>query len=164
MRSGANRRRARAALAAALALASCGYRVATRYEAKGGADRIHVKAFENLSTEPSLGAEVASELRRELDRRGAAAGPGARAFIDGDVRSTAPGPSDPRAATWHIGLDVRARLVVDGATVTERTVHRDAVYLAGVGGDALETEGRRTLALRRAAADAARQIVAELER
>jgi hypothetical protein len=149
---------------AALALSACGYALETRYAAKGGVERIHVKPFENLSTERSLAAEVTAALRDELARRGAAAGPGAPAEIVGEVRAGAPGPSSPESATWRIGVEVKARLVVGGATVSERTVRREADYLAGVENDALETEGRRALALRRVADDAARELLRAFER
>ena len=160
------RPRLAAALAtgAAIALSACGYGFQTRYAAQGGADRIHVRAFENLSTEASLGAEVTAALRDELARRGASAGPGAPAEIVGQVRASAPGPSSPDGATWRIGVEVKARLVVKGTTVSERTVRREADYLAGVSGDALETEGRRALALRRVADDAARELLRAFER
>ncbi len=150
------------AVVAALAAGACGYRFTTRYVAQGGAEHVHVRTFENLSTEPSLGAEVTAALRDELARRGAAAGEGAPAFIDGHVRATAPGPSSP--GTWRIAVEVHGRLVVAGAAVAERTVRRETDYLAGVGNDALETEGRRALALRRVTADAARELIAAFER
>ncbi len=162
-----------AALALVLALSGCGYGFENRYVAKGGAERVHVQPFENLSTEASLGAELTAALRDELARRGASAGPGAPAEIVGEVRATAPGTSSPDGSTWRIGVVVKARLVVDGATVSERTVRRDADYLAGVSAldaqgrrvnDALETEGRRALALRRVAGDAARDLLRAFER
>ena len=160
------RPRVSAALAtgAALALSACGYALETRYVAQGGAERVHVRAFENLSTEASLGAQVTAAMRGELARRGAAAGPGAPAEIVGEVRAGAPSPSSPDSATWRIGVEVKARLLVDGATVSERSVRREADYLAGVGLDALETEGRRALALRRTAEDAARELLRAFER
>jgi hypothetical protein len=160
-------RRSALLLAAAALAAGCGYRLSTHYEALGGARAIHVRTFENLSTEPALGAVVTAALRGELSRRGAAAGEGAPAFIDGDVRATAPTPSVAGAAgtaTFRIGIEVRGRLVLDGAAVAERSVRRETDYLAGTGGDALESEGRRALALRRAAEDAARELVASFER
>lgn len=149
---------------AVLALSACGYALEARYVAQGGAERVHVRAFENLSTEAGLGAQVTAAMRGELARRGAAAGPGAPAEIVGEVRAGAPGPSSPGGETWRIGVEVKARLVVDGATVSERTVRREADYLAGVGLDALETEGRRALALRRTAEDAARELLRAFER
>ena len=152
----------RLGLAVLLSLSACGYGLSTRYVARGGAERVHVRAFENLSTEPSLGAEVTTALRDELSRRGAAAGEDAPAYIDGNVRASAPGPSS--ASTWRIAVEVRGRLVVAGAPVAERTVRRETDFLFGVGGDALETEGRRALALRRVAADAAHELLASFER
>ncbi len=156
--------------AAALALAlACGYGFSTRYHAQGGADRVHVRAFENLSTEPSLGAEVTAALRDELARRGAAGDEGAPAVIEGRVRASPPTPSTAAVgasfpATWRIAVEVHARLLVGDKAVAERTVRRETDYLSGVAGDALETEGRRALALRRVAADAARDILQSFER
>jgi Lipopolysaccharide-assembly len=158
------------ALAPAVALAlACGYGFSTRYHAQGGADRVHVRAFENLSTEASLGAEVTAALREELARRGAAGDEGAPAAIDGRVRAFAPTPStvpvgSSYPATWRIVVEVHARLVIGDKAIAERTVRRETDYLSGVAGDALETEGRRALALRRVAADAAREILQGFER
>jgi hypothetical protein len=51
--------------------------------------------------------------------------------------------------------------VVGGETRAERTVRREADHLGGA--DALETEGRRAVALRRLASDAARDLLRALE-
>jgi hypothetical protein len=149
------------ALAAAIALGGCGYRFANRAELKGGAEAAFVAPFENLSAEPELGAAAAAALRDELARRGAAAGAGARAVIDGEVRSGAPAPSTLGPRTYRIALEARARLRVDGAIVAERTVRREADYLAGT--DPNESETRRAIALRRLAADLARELVRAFE-
>jgi Lipopolysaccharide-assembly len=167
------------AIAAALALSACGYGFSQRYIAHGGADRIHVRPFENRSTEPDLGATLTSALRAELARRGSDAGEGAPAVLAGEVRASEPvvtSTSTVRqtgatptsiaatsiAATWRIGIEVRARLIArDGAPV-ERVVRREIDFLAG--GDPLETEGRRALALRRAADEVARDVLRALER
>lgn len=128
-----------------------------------------MRTFENLSGEPELGAVVTSALREELARRGAEGGAGAPAAIEGDVRAGEPAPTAVRTvggatavSTWRIALEVRARLVADGATVAEHVVRREADFLGGA--DPLETEGRRALALRRAADDAAREILHAFER
>ena len=160
--------------AAALALGlACGYGFSQRYVAKGGAERVHVRAFENLSTEPELGVAVTAALRTELSRRGAAAGEGGAA-IEGDVRASEPVPASTRASptppasagpeigTWRISVEVRARLVQGGATVAEHVARREGAFLAG--GDPLETEGRRALALRRLAAEAAGEVLRAFER
>ncbi|HSN90822.1 MAG TPA: LPS assembly lipoprotein LptE [Anaeromyxobacteraceae bacterium] len=149
-----------AAAAAALLAGACGYRFTARADLPAGVDRVAVRPFENLSTEPELGAAVAAALRRELARRGAEGEGGA--VLTGEVRATEPVPSTPGAVTWRIAIEVRARLAVAGAPGPERTLRRETDYLAGV--DALETEGRRALALRRLADEAARDLVAELGR
>jgi hypothetical protein len=148
---------------AVLALAGCGYHFSQRYTAAGGVSRIHVRPFVNGSTEPELGAVVTSALRSELARRGADAGEGAgAAVLDGEVRSTEPALTSTTGATWRIAIELRARLVSGGAPPVERTVRREDDYLAGV--DPLETEGRRAVALRRMAEDAARDLLRALER
>jgi hypothetical protein len=147
---------------AVLALAGCGYRFSQRYTAAGGVNRIHVRPFVNGSTEPELGAVVTSALRSELARRGADAGEGAGAVLDGEVRATEPALTSTTGATWRIAIELRARLVSGGAPPVERTVRREDDYLAGV--DPLETEGRRAVALRRMADDAARDLLRALER
>src|SRR5512133_1743066 len=86
----------------AVALGACGYGFSQRFVARGGAERVHVRTFENLSTEPELGATLTAALRSELARRGADAGEGAPAAIEGDVRATEPVPvaaPTARAAT-----------------------------------------------------------------
>jgi lipopolysaccharide assembly LptE-like protein len=160
----------RAVLAAAVLLAACGYGFSARYVARGGAARIEVRTFENRSTEPELGAAITTALRTELARRGADAGGDADAFIEGEVRAlepvltSAPAVSDGTVSggTWRIAVAVHARLVAGGATVAEHAARREADYL--VGADALETEGRRALALRRLADDAAREVLRAFER
>jgi hypothetical protein len=151
----------RALLYAALALAGCGYGFSQRYVAVGGVERIHVRAFENRSTEPELGAVVAAALREELARRGAASEAGA-ALLDGEVRATDPVLTSSAGATWRLGIELRARLSAGQGPPVERTVRREADFLAGA--DPLETEGRRALALRRVAGDAARELLRALER
>ncbi len=165
-----------AAAAAALALSACGYGFSERYVARGGAERVHVRAFENLSTEPELGVALTAALRTELARRGAATDEASGAVIEGDVRATEPAPSSMRTipapaavapgtttvGTWRIALEVRARLIQGGQKVAERLVRRETVYLAG--DDPLESEGRRALALRQLAQDAARDVLRAFER
>ncbi len=150
------------ALASALALAACGYGFSQRYVARGGASSILVRPFENRSTDPELGAEVATAMRTELARRGADAGDGATAQIDGEVRAGEPVITSRGGASWRVGVTVRARLVAQGATVAEHVARREADYVGGA--DPLETEARRALALRRAAGDAAREVLRAFER
>jgi outer membrane lipopolysaccharide assembly protein LptE/RlpB len=155
-----------AAAAIVLLSAACGYHFSQRYVAAGGADRIHVHAFRNLSTEPELGAVVTAALRSELARRGSEAPEGAAAALDGEVHATEPviaalvAPNV--ATTWRIAIEIRARLASPGRAPLQRTVRRDIDYLSGV--DPLETEGRRALALRRAADDSARDLLRSFER
>jgi hypothetical protein len=160
-------RRAGIAVLVSAALASCGYGFSQRYVATGGVTRIHVRPFENRSTEPDLGALVTTALRTELAQRGADAGEGAAAILDGEVRAGEPvlttsAGSATVGTTWRIALEVRARLTTGSGDPIARTVRRDTDYLGGA--DPLETEGRRALALRSAAAGAARDLLRSLER
>jgi hypothetical protein len=151
---------------AALGLGACGYGFTQRWVSRSGAERVHVRAFENRSAEPELGAALTEALRTELARRGAAAPEGAPAVIEGEVRATEPVPTATReageVATWRIGIEVRARLVEGGATVAEKAIRREVDFLGGA--DPRESEGRRALALRRLAAGAAREILVAFER
>jgi hypothetical protein len=151
----------RIALVLALTVAGCGYHLASGYHARDGSEHVHVAAFENRSAEPELGAVVTAALRGELSRRGASGGEGAPAVIEGEVRALPGVPSSTGGATWRAGLEVHARLVVEGRAVTERTIRREANHLGGA--DALETEGRRAIALRRLADDVARELVRAFE-
>lgn len=150
-----------AAAALVLGAAGCGYAFTQPYRARGGADRIHVRAFENRSADPELGAALTAALRAELARRGAAAGPDAPAVIDGEVQATGSVPSSAAGATFHLALEARARLRVRGEVVAERTVRREGDHLGGA--DALETEGRRALLLRSLAEEAARELLRGFE-
>ena len=155
-------RRAAATIAASLALAACGYGFSQRYVARGGASSIRVRPFENRSTEPELGAAVTAALRTELARRGADAGAVGAAEIDGEVRAEEPTITTRGGATWRVALTVRARLLSDGTTVAEHVARRETDFVGGA--DPLETEGRRALALRRLADDAARDVLRAFER
>jgi hypothetical protein len=148
---------------AALTLAGCGYGFSQQYVAAGGVDRIHVRPFVNASTEPELGVVVTSVLRTELARRGASAPEGQGAVLDGEVRATEPTLTTTAGTSWKIGVEVRGRLLVPGAPrPLDRIVRRETDFLAG--GDPLETEGRRALALRRVADEAARELLRALEK
>jgi hypothetical protein len=153
----------RLAACALLVGAACGYGFGHRYVAVGGAGRIHVRPFENRSTEPDLGTAVTAALRDELARRGADAGEGAAAILDGEVRAGDPVLTSATGGTWRIAVEVRGRLSAGaGAPPVERAVRRETDYLGGA--DPLETEGRRALALRRVAGEAARELLLALER
>jgi hypothetical protein len=146
---------------ALLALAGCGYAVSAGLKLRGGVEKAEVRPFENLSTDATLGVEVAGALRAELARRGASGSSGRHGLIDGQVRTETVAPSFAGGATLRIALLVRARLHVDGVPVLEREVRREADYLAGA--DALEGEARRGQALQRLAGEAAREVLSAFE-
>lgn len=153
---------ARAAVLAALASAGCGYGfTAGSARLPKGAEKVFVRPLENRTADAEAGALLAAALRDELARRGAEGGPGAPARIEGAVERSAHAPSSPGSTTWRLALDVEARLLVGGEVVAEQRVHREEDYLGEV--DALASEGRRRLALRRAAGSAAREIVDRFE-
>jgi outer membrane lipopolysaccharide assembly protein LptE/RlpB len=148
--------------AAALAASGCGYSLAAGTgRLPAGAERVFVAPLEDRTPDAEAGALVAAALRRELARRGAEGGPGAKASIEGTVLRAAFVPTTPQVASYRLVLEVRARLVVEGRTVAELSVHREQDALGEV--DALASEGRRRVALRKAAEDAAREIVEGLE-
>jgi hypothetical protein len=144
---------------ALLALSSCGYHLAARGAGHlpPGAEQVFVRPLEDRTTDADLGALVAAALRQELARRGASGGPGARARIEGAVDESNFGVSSPNGEVWYARLGVTARLVVDGKVVAQQRAARNEDWL--VGQDALESEGRRRLALRRAAEAVARELV-----
>lgn len=153
--------RARAAAALLLLLAGCGYRAVTPYRARGGADRIHVRAFENDSGDPELGATVTAALRDELARRGAFAGADAPAQLEGVVRVSSGTSSTYFSSAAIVAVEVRARFSVNGKLVQELTVQRTEAHQGGA--DALESEGRRATSLHKLARDAAREVLRALE-
>jgi hypothetical protein len=152
-----------ASLAAAAALAAgCGY----AFTAGGGrlpkgAEKVFVRPLENHTTDAEAGALVASALRTELARRDAAGGAQAHARLEGEVEDVSFGPSGFSGAANHVAITVAARLFVDGNVVAQTRSRRDEEYLSGA--DPLETEGRRRVALRRAAEAAAREVVERFE-
>ncbi len=149
------------AAAAALAAAGCGYRTAPASRARGGVQKVHVRAFENDSTDPELGAVLTAALRDELARRGAAAGADAPAQLDGSVRVPSGTPSSYFSAAAAVTVEIHARLSVDGKLVHELTIQRSEPHQGGA--DALEAEGRRATALRKLARDAAREVLGAME-
>lgn len=155
-------RRLVATLAAlALGAAGCGYGFTQRYRARGGAERVFVRTFENRSADPELGAALTASLRERLARRGASAGADAPAVIEGEVEAPEGVPSSAAGETFHVALVAHARLRVAGETVAEHVARRQGDHLGGA--DAPETEGRRALALRALADDAALEILRAFE-
>ena len=152
------------ALAAVVAAAGCGCGygfAAGAGRLPPGAESVFVRPLETRTTDAETGALVAAALRRELARRGADGGPGARARIEGAVEDTSFAASTPTGAS-RVGITVSVSLLVDGKLVAEqRAVRRDEDYLAGQ--DPLESEGRRRVALRRAADAVAREILERFE-
>jgi len=152
-----------ALLLAALLLASgCGYQLAARgTPLAGGVGPMHVtvRPFENRTGDSEAGAFVAAAVREELARRGGEGGSEAR--LEGVVEDSRASPSSPNGATWRLGLTVWGKLADGTRTIAEARVVREEEFLAGQ--DPLETEGRRRLALRRAAQAAARDLVERFE-
>ncbi len=152
----------RAAATGALAVVACGYGLtAGRGRMPPGAESVFVRPLENHTTDPDAGALVAASMRAQLARRSAEGGPGAAARIEGSVDEVAFGPSSPNGATSSLTLTVSGRLLVGAKVVAEGRAVRQEDYLAGQ--DPLESEGRRRIALRRAAEAAARDLVERFE-
>ncbi len=158
----APRSRLRVAAALLALVAGCGYSVgAGASRLPSGATKVYVPVATNRTTEAEAGAIVTSALREELARRGTEGGEGSPARMEATVTRIAAAPVTIQGGTWRLSLDVEARLLVDGKPVAEVRSHREVDYLGEV--DAIATEGRRRLALRRASADAARDLVERLE-
>ncbi len=150
------------AIAFALAGSGCGYGfTAGAGRMPAGAERVFVRPLENRTADAEAGAFVAAAIRQELARRGADGDAAANARIEGAVLASSFGPSSPAATTYRVTLAVEARLLVGTKVLAENRVGRDEDYVAGI--DALESEGRRRVALRRAAALLARDLVESFE-
>jgi Lipopolysaccharide-assembly len=127
-----------------------------------GAQRVFVRPFENRTTDAEAGALVAAALRQELARRGADASSEAAARIEGTVEDVSFGVlTVGPPPTYRLTLTVTGRLLVGGKALAERRIGRAEDYLSGI--DPLESEGRRRLALRRAADAVAREVVEAFE-
>jgi hypothetical protein len=149
-------------LLAAIAGSGCGYAVGSgAARLPDGAGPVFVPPLENRTTDAEAGALVAAALREELSRRGSAGGEGASTRIEGVVTRSSSSPLTTQGGTWRLVFEVQARLVVNGQESAQVKVRREIDYLGEV--DAIATEGRRRLAIRRAAGDAARDIVERLE-
>ncbi len=150
------------ALILLLALSGCGYSLnAGAGRMPNGAQRVFVRPLENRTTDAEAGALVAAALRQELARRGADAGSEAAARIEGSIEDASFGSLGLNPPTYSLSLTVTARLVVSGNTLAEQRVVRAESYLSGL--DPLESEGRRHLALRRAAEAVAKDIIERFE-
>ena len=152
---------ARGAALLSFFLAACGYRVVTPYRARGGVEHVHVQALENDSGDPELGAAATAALRDELARRGASAGADAPAQLQGTVRVTSGVSSSYYNWASNVGVEIHARLSLEGKLLHEVTIQRAENHPGGA--DPLESEGRRSATLRKLARDAAREVIRELE-
>ena len=147
---------------ALLLLASCGYSFhAGESRLPPAAARVFVRPFENHTSDAEAGALVAAALRRELSRRGAEGGAGAPARLEGVVEDVSFAASSPNGSSYRLALTLSARLTAGGTVLGERRVRREEDWLAGL--DPLESEGRRRIALRRAAEAAARELIERFE-
>ena len=145
------------------AASSCGYTLgAGAARLPPGAERVFVRPLENRTTDADAGAIVGSAIRQELGRRHADGDPASPARIEGAVEEISFGASSPDGSTYRLALVVSARLLVRGALVAEQRARREEDWLAGI--DALESEGRRRVALRHAADAVARDLVDAFER
>ncbi|MBI5070543.1 MAG: hypothetical protein HZB56_20130 [Deltaproteobacteria bacterium] len=127
-----------------------------------GAEAVRVRPLDNRSPDAEAGALLAAALRRELARRGAEGVAGATAELEGEVEESGTAPIAAGASAWRLTLVARVRLRTAEKTLGEARVRRSEDYVAGV--DALESEGRRRIALSRAADGAARELLERLAR
>ncbi|HET9595185.1 MAG TPA: LptE family protein [Anaeromyxobacteraceae bacterium] len=148
---------------AALLLASCGYALrAGEPRLPAPATQVFVRPFENRTSDAEAGALVASAVRRELARRGADGGADAPARLEGVIEDVTFFAASPNGSSYRLVLTVSAQLRAGAAVLGEGRVARAEDWLAGL--DPLESEGRRRVALRRAADAAARELLERFER
>jgi hypothetical protein len=152
-----------AALPALLLLASCGYALhAGEPRLPPPATHVFVRPFENRTSDAEAGALVAAAVRRELARRGADGRADAPATLDGVIEDVTFTAASPNGSSYRLVLTVSARLRAGEAVLGEARVARAEDWLTGL--DPLESEGRRRVALRRAADVAARELLERFER
>lgn len=161
VKKGATRALAAGLGVAALSLA-CGYGLsAGAGRMPHGAERVFVRPFENRSTDAEAGALVATAVRQELARRGEEGGSGSPARIEGTVENTIFAPVGQNPPIYQLTLVVMAHLLVNDKVLAEQRFSHPEFSPSGI--DPLESEGRRNLALRRAASAIARDIVERFE-
>jgi len=142
---------------------ACGYSLhAGESRLPAPATQVLVRPFENRTSDAEAGALVAAAVRRELARRGADGGADAPARLEGVVEDVTSVAASPNGSSNRLVLTVSARLRAGDAVLGEGRVARAEDWLAGL--DPLESEGRRRVALRRAADAAARELLERLER
>jgi hypothetical protein len=156
----------RAGIAVVLAVlasgSGCGYAVGSgAARLPSGAGPVFVAPLENRTADAEAGALVAAALREEFSRRGVAGGEGSSTRIEGTVTRVSSSPLTTQGGMWRLAFEVEARLVVDGREAAQVRSRREVDYMGEV--DAVATEGRRRLAIRRAANEAAHEIVERLE-
>lgn len=155
-------RRARSLALLLAASAGCGYSLAAGSgRLPSGAQHVFVRPLENRTTDAEAGALVAAALRQELARRGADGSSGSAARIEGTIEDSSFSPLGLNPPTYRLGLTVSARLFVGEKLLAEQRAARVEDWLSGL--DPLESEGRRRLALRRAAEAVAKEIVERFE-
>lgn len=159
-----------AAIAAAIALAGCGYRfTATPSGLPAGVRSVYVPMFANSSSEPGAGAWFTEAMREELVRSGVIGGEASDAVIRGEVTrvSLEPGivtnvsPEGSRiaaVASYRVVATARVRLVRGGETLRGIVVSDSEDFVPGPSGSnsipgqsILATEANRRVALRRLA-------------
>lgn len=144
-----------------LAAQACGYGFgAGRGRLPAGAESVRLRPLDNRSPDAEAGALLSAALRRELARRGAEGGAGAPAELTGEVEEVSAVPVTAGGSAWRLTLAARIKLSAAGRPLGEASVRRGEDYLGGI--DALESEGRRRVALARAAEAAARELLERL--
>jgi hypothetical protein len=154
--------RAAGLLAAAFAFGGCGYSLMARgAPLPGGEAAIFVPPLENRTSDAELGAWIAAALREDLARRGRGGEPDSALRLEGEVLESGFSPASSGATTYRAWVILHARLKQGDQVLAETTLRSDDDYLGGL--DALESEGRRRVALRRLSEKMARELLERFE-
>lgn len=145
----------RAALAAAVLLAGCGYRFAAGPGVLPGDVRaVRAPIFSNQTAEPGLEVVFTRALRQELQHAGVGYAAESDAEIRGEVLNVWGGPTiltgTGRLASYRIFASARLQLVKGGAVLAQTDVTGSEDYLPGFE-DIQLSEANREAALRRLA-------------
>jgi Lipopolysaccharide-assembly len=160
------------ALVLCVVLGGCGYHfTAGGPSLAGGSHPVFVPLVVNKTSEAGLDVVFTEALREQLGRVGLLGGENSPAHIDGEIISVSAAPavlsssSAPRASqalSYRVGVVLRVKLYRGSELIAQTDVAGAEDYLQGQRPDILSVEANRVAALKRLAAELARDAYGRL--